>query len=103
MTTTGKNEEEITKKRRESMAHFRGWLQGNRGATSRLGGKQSGIRVSTNGWNLGVEVTGYFDKEKDTDVFTVVLTGGSNGHFPGFEIGHYSQVDLEKLRGEEKK
>jgi len=78
------------------MAHFRGTLRGCRGEVSRLGGEQSGIHTTANGWDIGVSVTGWYDKEKKTDVFVVSLTGGSNGGFSSIEIGRYTQADLER-------
>jgi len=38
------------------MARYCGTVRGNRGGVSRLGSKDSGLRVTANGWNLGGEV-----------------------------------------------
>lgn len=58
------------------MAHFIGYLQGNRGAASRLGTKNSGVDVTARGWNIGGSVRVYHAEGKDYVVFT--LDGGSN-------------------------
>lgn len=60
------------------MAQFRGTIQGCRGAASRLGGKKSGLQVSANGWNIGIDVELYYDHETNKDIAVVSLTGGSN-------------------------
>lgn len=61
------------------MAHFRASLQGQRGTTSRLGSKASGLDVRVNGWNRGIRVTARYDATAGEDVFEVLSTGGSNG------------------------
>jgi hypothetical protein len=38
------------------MARYYGTVIGNRGEVSRLGSRDSGLRVTANGWNLGGEV-----------------------------------------------
>ena len=78
------------------MAQFRGTLVGSRGCVSRLGGKESGINVTANGWDVGIRVRGFYDKKRDTDVFYVELTGGSNGRLDSIEVGRYTRADLEK-------
>jgi hypothetical protein len=64
------------------MAQFRASVQGQRGGASRLGGKSSGIHAKINGWGLGVDVDGAYDKKTDCDSFTVTITSGS-GHGKG--------------------
>lgn len=59
------------------MAHFRGTIHSNRGIASRLGTKKSGLRVSANGWSVGIDVNLSHVDGKDT--VTVWLTEGSNG------------------------
>jgi len=78
------------------MAHFRGTLEGNRGAASRLGTKASGLTVTANGWSLGVTVYGQYDKGKDADEFTVYLTGGSNQRGESVHLGTFTRADLEE-------
>jgi hypothetical protein len=63
------------------MAQFRATIQGNRGEASRLGSKDSGINSSTNGWDIGGDVTIRYEPGQDRDVVRMFLTGGSNhGH-----------------------
>jgi len=59
------------------MARFRATMQGQRGMASRLGNAKSGILVNANGWNTGVRVFGYVDKDGN-DCFAIHKTGGSN-------------------------
>ena len=58
------------------MGHFRGTVKGNRGEASRLGTKGSGLHVTANGWDIGVEVLLWHNGEYDE--VTVYITGGSN-------------------------
>lgn len=60
------------------MARFRGTVKGNRQESSRLGSEKSGLRVTCNGWNKGVEVMAIVNSEGN-DEFVVYETGGSNG------------------------
>ena len=78
------------------MAQFRATIQGQRGDASRLGSKSSGITTRTNGWNVGVEVRGYYDEKTGEDVFSVYLSSGSNGYGGGKEIGRFTEADLKK-------
>ena len=58
------------------MAQFRGYVEGSRNGTSRLGGKSSGLLVEANGWTSGVKVRAlHIDGQ---DVFRIYKTGGSN-------------------------
>jgi hypothetical protein len=61
------------------MAHFRAVIQGNRGESSRLGSKASGIDASVNGWTCGVAVRAAYDPITDSDYFKIFRTTGSNG------------------------
>ena len=58
------------------MAQFRATIQGCRGEASRLGGKESGIRASVNGWRGGVSVEAIVNPNGN-DEFRVYATGGS--------------------------
>lgn len=60
------------------MARFRATIQGMRGEASRLGSENSGINVSARGWDIGVTVYGFVDKD-GKDIFEVYQDGGSNG------------------------
>ena len=79
------------------MAHFRGTVQGSRGAVSRLGGRVTGIRTEVNGWFFGVEVFGAESAGKDT--FEIKLTGGSNHREQKVSLGYFTLEDLKKLQG----
>lgn len=61
------------------MAQFRGTIRGSRGEASRLGGKDSGINLTADGWDLGVSVRGFHSKITDKDTFDIEVTSGSNG------------------------
>jgi hypothetical protein len=61
------------------MAHFRGTLQGCRGGASRLGSEKSGLQVSCNGWNIGVNCMAVYDEASGKDKIHIMATGGSNG------------------------
>lgn len=60
------------------MAHFRATIRGSRGEASRLGGKDAGLTVTADGWNVGVRVDTFYDKETGKDLIRVYKTGGSN-------------------------
>jgi len=63
------------------MSQFYGDLQGNRGMTTRIGSKDSGIGGHIRGWNVGIRVVGVY--EDDEDKFYVYATSGS----------HHTRVD----------
>tara|TARA_R110002020_G_scaffold421993_1_gene631187 strand:- start:1351 stop:1626 length:276 start_codon:yes stop_codon:yes gene_type:complete len=62
------------------MARFRATVQGNRGAASRLGHRT--IEASVNGWDCGIDIVGMGpmveSDDRDSVMFNVYLTGGSN-------------------------
>jgi len=76
------------------MAHFRGIIKGNRGESSRLGSKNSGISAQINGWNTGVDVWGVCSDEGG-DRFEIRATGGSNGGQERKLIGVITSVNGE--------
>src|SRR5487761_370957 len=82
------------------MGHFRAVIQGQRGSASRLGSTKKGISASINGWHSGISVEGYFNSEKNEDVFIVTLTSGSGAPQEIFyggtskEIGRFTKEDL---------
>jgi len=90
------------------MAHFRGTVQGSRGAVSRLGGKEKGMSANVNGWRAGVRVHAYHLYSQDKDIFTIRITGGS-GSGGCYEVGTLSGDEfipsaetcaaVDKLRG----
>ena len=60
------------------MAHFYAEIQGNRGEATRMGTAKSGMRCHIRGWNIGIQVQIYQDKNGN-DVVEVYHTDGSNG------------------------
>lgn len=78
------------------MAHFIGYVIGKSSTmASRFGSPRSGIKVSANGWNCGVDVRGYVD-ENGIDHFIVHLTGGSNGPSQlSVKLGDFTENDLK--------
>jgi hypothetical protein len=50
-----------------------------KGEASRCGSKASGLRISGNGWDIGVVVVLRHDAKTGKDVITITRTGGSNG------------------------
>jgi len=75
------------------MAQYRAVIQGNRGETSRLGSKASGITTHTDGWNSGVKVVGWFDEIEGVDRFGVFATGGSTGAYSDKYLGDVKVID----------
>ena len=80
------------------MAHFIGYLQGNRGEASRLGTKASSMDVSGRGWNLGVNVFVYHDERTDEDRVTITLTGGSNRSCRSRDLGTFRRKGKQIVR-----
>lgn len=58
------------------MAHFRSIIRGNRGESSRLGSKDSGMVASVDGWHTGATVR--IAHVDGRDLVSVYRTGGSN-------------------------
>jgi hypothetical protein len=77
------------------MAQFIGIVQGNRGETSRLGSKKSGMFAEARGWGLGGEVQMRYNKEKDQDEVVFSINGGSNHErgIPFVQIVAYRDKD----------
>lgn len=63
------------------MAQFRGTLDGNRGAASRLGTKKSGLTVTANGWEIGASARLIHNETTGQDEICVELTSGSNRRY----------------------
>lgn len=59
------------------MARFHAKIKGNKGSTTRLGSKQSGMYGHLAGWNVGIKIFCFVDEE-DNDIIKVWSTGGSN-------------------------
>ena len=58
------------------MARFRGTIEGNGAAASKLGTPKSGLITRTNGWQSGVMVEALVS-EADKDIFLIYATKGS--------------------------
>ena len=67
------------------MSRFYGDLQGNRGTATRQGTANSGIHGHIRGWYVGIRVEG--SDVNGEDVFSVWLTGGSNGYCSSTYLG----------------
>lgn len=61
------------------MAHFYADIQGGRGQATKIGHKSTGIAGHIRGWESGIQVKARYDQEKDSNIFEVYQTGGSNG------------------------
>lgn len=59
------------------MAQFYASIQGNRGESTRIGTKSSGITGHIRGWSIGARVE--VSHENGEDVIRVYKTSGSNG------------------------
>lgn len=77
------------------MAQFIGVIQGNRGETSKLGSKSSGMFAEARGWGLGGEIQMRYNKEKDRDEVVFSINGGSNRErgIPFVQIVAYRDKD----------
>ena len=81
-----------TNQSEDVMAQFRGTIQGSRGEASRLGGKASGLHVTADGWNIGIEVRLFHLDGKDQ--IKIALTGGSNGYGQYKELGRFVEGEV---------
>jgi len=61
------------------MAHFIGYLQGNRGQASRLGTERSGMDAVARGWHIGGEIMLGTNSESRNDWMEIRIDGGSSG------------------------
>ena len=77
------------------MAQFRGTIKGNRGGTSRLGSKSSGLQVRADGWQSGVKVEAHHNGTRD--IFRVFSTGGSFSDF-GYLVCEIYKDDEGKIK-----
>jgi hypothetical protein len=60
------------------MAHFYGSITGNRGGATRQGSAKSGMIAHIRGWDIGVTVRIFVDRETGKDAIEVLQTGGSH-------------------------
>lgn len=79
------------------MGHFYGEIQGYRGEATRIGSKTSGFSAHIRGWNIGVRVELRYDEERDCDVATVHLTGGSNNPSTRYFLSEISTDRMDLL------
>lgn len=83
------------------MAHFIGYLKGNRGEASRLGTGNSGIRAQAQGWDIGGKVYCSVNNNGE-DIVEMYVTRGSNGYGSGFYLGTFKIKDGKIIKiGEE--
>lgn len=80
------------------MSHFYGSMQGNRGAATRQGSKNSGIEAHVRGWNVGVSVDCQHDTIDRCRVYATGMyaTGGSNIRCPLRCIAEVREVTKEE-------
>lgn len=74
------------------MSQFYANIQGNRGETTRMGTKSSGIEGHIRGWNVGIKIYGYFKDGEDH--FDVYLTTGSGGSVTNQRVGTFTAKDV---------
>ena len=60
------------------MAQYIGYVEGQRGQASRLGGKASGLRAQAKGWSIGGTAHISWNEEKQEDEIVLYTDGGSN-------------------------
>lgn len=73
------------------MAHFIGFVQGNRGEASRIGSRASGMNTTARGWRIGGRVILRYNKETDKDEIRFILDGGSNSQFGSITIADFEE------------
>lgn len=74
------------------MAHFIARIKGTRGEASRLGTKNSGIRASAQGWDIGARIEIHHGASlgaNGADIVNVYITGGSNARIPDQHLGAF--------------
>ena len=86
----------------ESVARFRGTVEGTRGGASRLGNAASGLRVTAHGWTTGVHVDMGVDKDGH-DMVRVYRSNGSADRDPMLTLvaeWHEHEDSITLLGGE---
>lgn len=77
------------------MAHFYGWIQGNRGEATRMGSKDSGIDAWVQGWNSRISAGVEYDSRTGKDVGGVRFgTGPSNYNGGALAINFHNLDDV---------
>ena len=61
------------------MAHFRGYIAGSRGVTSRLGTKKTGLTACAQSWDGQIKVHLWHDDDLGKDRFEVALEHHGGG------------------------
>ena len=77
------------------MAHFIGYLQGNREDVSRLGSKGSGVQAQAQGWDIGGRVCVGYNPTTGEDEVTFTLTAGSHGAMFSKHLGTFTVRNLK--------
>lgn len=79
---------------KNAISQFRGIIQRARGEASRLGNKESGLRVHGDAWSIGASVSLHHDDVKDQDLVSIALTSGNNKHSPSIFLGSFRESDI---------
>lgn len=75
------------------MARYKGIIVGGRSKqVSKTGDKETGIKVTANGWDVGCESYIRFDERTGKDVLDVYITSGSHGGKKGMKLIYSSDV-----------
>ena len=77
------------------MAQFYADIQGNRGESTRMGTKKSGIKGHIRGWNVGARVWMRFNEETQEDECTIDLTSGSGYGNSEKRLGTFTAKNLQ--------
>ncbi len=77
------------------MARFYADIQGNRGAATRMGTKDSGMNGHIRGWYLGCRVMMRYNKQTKEDECTIELTGGSGSGGRPKQLGTFTVKDVQ--------
>lgn len=84
------------------MSHFYGEIEGKaQTPATRTGTKNSGMFAHIRGWGIGVVVNCNYDEEKEEDVISVSVSGGSNGrngNVSVFEVSESGKITFSDNR-----
>lgn len=75
------------------MAHFYGWLQGNRGEATRMGAKDSGIDSWVQGWGSRIRVHMGYDAREDKDYGSAIFGTGPSNYNGGSLAINFDNLD----------
>ncbi len=76
------------------MAHFIGYVRGNRGRVSRTSGKGSGLIAKAQGWKVGGDVILKWNENTQQVEVWVYLNSGSSSRGSSKLIGTFTVDDL---------